>query len=142
MSLIEKAFLLKESPLFSNLNLDELLSISDKLEMIGFKKGATLFTSSQDATRLFLIIEGTIEILSKSGEKIATLAEGEIFGDEALFSEKPRAYTAIAATPVKVLTLSRSHLLAIIDECPAVALNFLEAYASHWDFRPRKPRRE
>ena len=137
LNLIEKAFLLKKTALFRALDLDLLLSIAEKLENCVLAKGGQIFEIGQDAKQMYLITQGRVQIIDSTGTSIAELFEGEFFGDEALLNEKPRGYTATAASDVSLLALSRSHLLTIISECPSVALGLLEAYTAKLSFRQR-----
>ncbi|EPJ32039.1 cyclic nucleotide-binding domain protein, partial [Chlamydia psittaci 06-1683] len=59
----------------------------------------------------------------------------ECFGEESLFSNKPREYNAEAITQVRTLTLSKGQFLSIVEECPSVALSLLELYAKQITFR-------
>lgn len=138
LTLIDRAFFLKRTPLFSMLDLDLVLAIADKLQVVSFDAGQPIFGISEDAHRLYLIVKGTIEIRDKSGEVLAILGADDFFGDESLFSEKPRGYEAIAKTDAIVLALSKTNLLTIISECPSVAVGLLQAYTSMTPFRPRK----
>ncbi len=90
LNLIDKAFLLKKTPLFGTLDLDLLLTISDKMDLSLFKNGAKIFSMDQEAHRMYLIVEGKINIFNRQGELLSELGAGEFFGDEALFNEKPR----------------------------------------------------
>ncbi len=137
LNLIDKAFLLKKTSLFGSLDLDLLLTIADRLELITHRKGEKVFQLDQDAHRMYLIVEGEVSIQNKEGESLAVLTPGEFFGDEALFQERPRAYDAICSTPLTLLALTRSHLLSIIAECPSVAIALLEAYTRTTPFRHR-----
>lgn len=137
MNLIDKAFLLKKTALFGSLDLDLLLTISDRMEMVFHKKAEKVFQLDQDAHRMYLIIDGRVSIQDKDGQHLAQLNPGEFFGDESLFHERPRTYEAICETPLTLLALSRSHLLSIISECPTVAIALLEAYTRGTDFRRR-----
>ncbi|MCB1181663.1 MAG: cyclic nucleotide-binding domain-containing protein [Chlamydiia bacterium] len=137
INLIDKAFLLKTTHLFGNLDLDLLLIISDKMEMVSHKKGSYIFRKGHDATKMYLVTEGTIEILNFNGEQLALVNVGDFFGDESIFNERPRAYDAKCKTDVTVLNLSRSHLLSIISECPSVAIQLLEVYTRPINFRTR-----
>lgn len=136
-NLIDRAFLLKKTSLFGSLDLDLLLTIADRLELVTHKKGEKIFQLDQDAHRMYLIVEGSVLIQDKKGETLAYLDAGEFFGDEALFQERSRGYDATSETPVILLALSRTHLLSIIAECPSVAIALLEAYTSSTDFRMR-----
>ncbi|NGX60951.1 MAG: CRP-like cAMP-activated global transcriptional regulator [Chlamydiae bacterium] len=137
LNLIDKSFLLKKTPLFTALDLDILLTIADKLELLSFDKGEKVFRYGQDAKRMYLIVEGEIEILDEEESKLSVLGSGFFFGDEAIFAEKARGYTARVVEDTTLLALSRSHLYTIIGECPSVAIAFLEAYASTTPFRFR-----
>jgi CRP/FNR family transcriptional regulator, cyclic AMP receptor protein len=137
LNLIDKAFLLKKSSLFSALDLDLLLSIADKMESVHYRPMDLVFQFDQDAYRMYLIISGHVSIFDKNGVQIAELSAGDFFGDEAMFNEKRRTYKASCKTKVELLSLSRSHLLTIIHECPSVALSLLEAYSATLSFRSR-----
>lgn len=142
LNLIDKAFLLKRTPFFTALDLDLLLAIADKLEAVSMKAGQTVFHTQQEAQRLYLVAKGYVLINDDEGKRLARLAASQFFGDEAVFSDKPRAYEAICEGEVLLLTLSRTHLIAIISECPSVALGFLHEYASVMPFRSRNGRGE
>ncbi|MCH9626597.1 MAG: hypothetical protein S4CHLAM2_02230 [Chlamydiales bacterium] len=137
LNLIDKAFLLKKTALFGSLDLDLLLTIADRLELVMHKSKEKVFQLDQNAQRMYLIVEGSVLVQNKRGEQLAELHVGDFFGDEALFHEQPRAYDAICIEPAALLALSRPHLLSIIAECPSVALAFLEAYTQNTEFRIR-----
>lgn len=137
LTLIDKAFLLKKTTLFGSLDLDLLLSISDKMDLIRFREKDKIFQFDQHGHRMYLIVEGSVRIQGREEKELGTLIQGEFFGDESMFNDKPRAYEAVCRTTVSLLALSRSHLLSIIVECPTVAVALLEAYATYMDFRKR-----
>lgn len=142
LSLIDKAFLLKKTPLFATLDLDLLLPIADKLATADFDAGEVIFRIDDPANRMYLIVRGTVDIRDSYGKILATLSSENFFGDESLFNEKPRGYEVISKTDTQLLTLSRTNLLTIISECPSVAVGFLQVYASSVVFRARKPSEE
>lgn len=130
LSLIEKAFFLKKTRIFSDLDLDLLLAIGDKISQDIYDKEETVFSSNQVANRMYFIAHGTVKILGDNEQTLAELSAPEFFGDEALFNEKPRSYHAICKTESLLLTLSRSNLMTIISECPVVATALLQCYAT------------
>lgn len=129
LSLIERAFFLKKVRLFSELDLDSLLAIAEKLHHDDYDANEKVFTPGQVANRIYLIAHGAVSILDERGRSLCEVSAGDFFGDESLFNEQPRTYSAICKTECLFLTLSRSHLLSIISECPAVAIVLLQAYA-------------
>lgn len=128
-SLIEKAFFLKKMRLFSDLDLEILLAIAEKLHEDVYERDEKVFTSGQVANRIYLIVSGTVQILDEPKKLLAELNPGDYFGDESLFNEQPRSYAATCKTDTLFLTLSRSHLLSIISECPSVAVTLLQSYS-------------
>lgn len=121
IGLIDRAFLLKRTPLFASLDLDLILASADKLAVSTWNPNEVIFEKGDEATRMYFIAEGEVDC----GEKI--LGEIEFFGDEALFNERPRAYSARATKETTLLTLSKTNLLTIISECPSVAVGLLQA---------------
>lgn len=137
ITLIDKAFLLKRTAPFCALDLDILLSIADKLLHIQFDADDSIFEQGQEAHRMFFIIKGQISLYTRDDE-IYSLGGGDYFGEESLFSNKLRGYTAKATSNAELLTLSRTNLFTIISECPSVAIGFLQSFSSMLDLRPRK----
>jgi CRP/FNR family transcriptional regulator, cyclic AMP receptor protein len=135
LTLIDKASLLKRTPLFSSLDLDLLLPIADKMGLVTYEPGEVVFFVDEESTRMYFIAYGKIEIKNKEGKTLTTLKTNDFFGDESLFSDKPRGYEAIATDKTQLLTLSRNHLFTIISECPSVALGFLQVYTTNMHFR-------
>lgn len=139
-TMIDKAFFLKGTRLFADLDLDLLLAIADKATFSQHKAGEELFAPEQDGSRMYLITKGKVQILDAQRKPVAQLGPGDFFGDESLFNDRPRGYYALTALDTQFLTLSRTHLLHIISECPAVALALLEAFSASMTFRPRDER--
>ncbi len=137
ISLIDKAFILKKTPLFETLDLDLLLTISDKMDLLSFKEGEKIFSINQEAQKMYILVEGRVGIYNKAKELIAEVIPEDFFGEEAIFNERPRAYEACCLAESRLLSLSRTYLLSILSECPAVAISLLEIYAAHTDFRTR-----
>lgn len=128
-SLIEKAFFLKKIRLFSELELELLLAVAEKLHADDYDAKEKVFDAGQVANRIYFVAIGEVEILDENGKLLALITKENYFGDEALFNEKPRGYLAICKTDSLLLSLSRSHLLSIISECPSVAVSLLQMYS-------------
>jgi len=138
LTLVDKAFLLKRTPLFSALDLDLLLTIADKLGAVIFEAGDYVFVANEEANRMYFVIRGQVEI-RLHGQVLNQLHEGDFFGEESLFNNRPRGYSAFTPIETYVLTLSRTNLYTIISECPSVAIGFLQVYTSAVAYRPIKP---
>lgn len=130
LSLINKVFLLKKTPLFSTLSLEMLLPIADKLVIADFDAGDEIFNIGEEAHRMYFIVQGEVDLFIKDKKIVQKCKHGDFFGDESLFNDLPRRYQAICLCDTLMLTLSRTNLLTIISECPSVALGFLAVYTS------------
>ncbi len=128
LNLIDKAFLLKKTPFFASLDLDLLLTLSDKTELRHCNDEDLIFRKGQDANQMYLVVTGEVEVDRSTRPEL--LRTGEFFGDEAIFNEKPRAYTATCRGKTLLLTMTRNHLLSIIAQCPSVAIALLKKYTS------------
>ena len=64
-----------------------------------FKKGDVIFETSEKSDELYLIHSGQVEIRSREGLLLATLGEGELFGEMAsIMGERERTARAVTAT--------------------------------------------
>ncbi|MCH9610297.1 MAG: CRP-like cAMP-activated global transcriptional regulator [Chlamydiales bacterium] len=126
MNVIDKAFLLKKTALFENLDLDLLLTLSDKMELRHFNGSEQIFRKGQEASQMYVVVSGEIEV--DRYEKPELLRTADYFGDEAVFNEKPRRYTATCREKATLLSMTRNHLLSIIAQCPSVAIALLKKY--------------
>lgn len=137
LTLIDKAYLLKKTELFETLDLDELLPIADKLNQAQFEPEKMIFSQGDNALRMYFIAKGSVFLMDEKSEQSFVLEAVDFFGDEAIFSSKPRGYSAISQTETIVLSISRTNLLSIISECPSVAIGLLRVYTATMPMRPR-----
>jgi CRP-like cAMP-binding protein len=64
-----------------------------------FKKGDVIFETNEKSDELYLIHSGQVEIRSREGLLLATLGEGELFGEMAsIMGERERTARAVTAT--------------------------------------------
>lgn len=138
LTLIDRAFFLKRTLMFATLDFDLLLAVADKLSVITFDPNEPVFGINEEAYHMYFIVSGMVDIRDAQNNLLATLGVDDFFGDESIFNEKPRTYSATSQVKTVVLALSRTNLLTIISEYPSVAVGFLQAYTSMTTFRPRK----
>ncbi len=137
LTLVDKAFLLKSTPLFASLDLDELLPIADKLSQSSFSPSEAIFREGDPALRMYVIAKGSVELFNVNGEIISTLTAVDFFGDESIFNDQPRAYSSRSCSDSILLSISRTNLMTIISECPSVAVGLLKVYTASMPLRPR-----
>lgn len=136
LSLVEKTFLLKKIKIFSSLELDLLLAISEKIGQDFYNENEMVFDMNQVGYQMYIIGKGAVMLKTSTTKKILT--PEDFFGDESLFNEQARSYKAICIKDSLLLTLSRTNLLNILSECPSVSLEFLHIYTSNMEFKPHE----
>lgn len=136
-TLIEKSLLLKNTWLMESLELSQLLPIADKLTFSKATAGEVLFDLGEQGYSVFFIAKGSVRLYSASQQESYVIRPGDFFGEESLLSGCPRAYKAVAEEPTEMFTLSKTNLLAVLHEHPALAVDLLEFFASSLQFRPR-----
>lgn len=100
---------------------------------VNFQDGTAVFREGDPGDCMYVIREGRIRISKRSSEgdvHIATLGEGDIFGEMALFDRQPRSATATALGPARLLKISRKTFLESLGRDPTLAFNLLEAMSS------------
>lgn len=78
---------------------------------VEFAAGTEIFHEGQDADAAFLVLEGQVEVRKRTdeGHKVmATLGNGDVLGEMALFGGVHRSADAVAVSDTKAFRLSRA----------------------------------
>lgn len=144
-------------PLFSYLDPSERRKIADHLTPVNVRKGSTIITEGEIGDSMYLIKSGEVGIYTTLVESegvsviktdqerlhLATLREGDFFGEQALITKEPRSATIIALTDVQLLKFSKHDLAQVVKQYPRVGTllkkyhqqrisNTLESLKSIW----------
>ena len=106
--------------LFKGLNPQELQEISKIINKTLFKKGDIITNQSSKSRDVFLLIEGSVDIISLNGVKLYRISKGEIFGELALVPNLKRTAVAVARDDSWVLVMNINHLETFGEENPDV----------------------
>ena len=110
--------LLRSKALFGGLDKEQLIHIVSFLKDEKFRKDCIIIKEGQTGDRMYLIIEGKVQVLKYSrqnnkDEKIIVLGKGDSFGEMELIDIQPRVGTVKALTNVETVSFSNSDLLNI-----------------------------
>lgn len=79
---------------------------------------------------MYVVLEGTVDVYKNYGASsevfLASLKEGSIIGEMALFLNEPRSATIVAKTDVKLLEVRHDNMHKFIDENPDIAYTLVE----------------
>ncbi len=113
--------LLAKVELLKDLGGDAREQLAEHFEERRLDEGRALVRMHDEAEELYLVAEGQLR-LELSGEPVGTLGPGDVVGAASLVVIGRRECSAIAQTPVRVLTLTRESYLRLRLEQPQVAL--------------------
>jgi CRP/FNR family transcriptional regulator, cyclic AMP receptor protein len=96
---------LKSIPLFEEVGDDELAQIAPFAQEISVEAGKVLVREGDFSYEFMAIEEGTAEV-TRGGEHVADLDEGDFFGEMGLLEKTLRNATVTAKTPMRLVTLT------------------------------------
>lgn len=126
-------------PLFSYLAAEERQKIAEFLAPVTVKKGTTILTEGKIGDCMYLIKSGEVGVYTMLMEEqhgpeeaqeplhLATLKEGDFFGEQALITNEPRNASIVALTDGQLLRFSKSDLNTIVKNYPRIG-ELLEKY--------------
>jgi len=124
-----KAEILRRSFIFSNLNDDELGELANLAIERSFVPNEFIFWDGDTPEWFYIVAEGKVKVLkySSSGREfiIAFFSPGEMFGEVAVFENKPYPASAQAIAETKVVGVKREDLLSFLTNRPQVALRII-----------------
>jgi len=111
--------LLREVPLFSGLNVEELERLGEEFVMVELPKDEILFQAQEATDGLFVIDSGQVALLGADGKQTEILKHAEVIGTEALNYLPAREKTAMALTDAQVFFLPNKQIQALYASVPA-----------------------
>ena len=116
-----KIELVRSIPLFAEFSKSDLQKIARIAEEIEFEPEALLMREGETGHEVFVVVSGQLEVWRRrAGGKIADPGPGEVVGEMALLSKKPRNATVRAATPVHLLRIKDTDFIELLDQLPAL----------------------
>ena len=121
--------ILKQSFIFSGLHDDELGELANLAVERSFMPNEFVFWDGDAPDWFYMVAEGKVKVLKHSslGKEftIAFFGPGEMFGEVAVFENKPYPASAQAMSKTKVLGIRRQDFLSFLAHRPEVALRII-----------------
>ena len=126
---------LKKTELFGNLNESHLRIVLSRSSVESFPEGKLIFRQGEEATRLYILIEGAVNLTVKTQEQADYMTskidkEGAAFGIPSLIEPFHYNVTAACLKPSKVLTIEADHLLKKMEEDPRMGMEIMKKLTS------------
>jgi CRP/FNR family transcriptional regulator, cyclic AMP receptor protein len=119
---------LKRAPLFEDLSRNELDELAKRTDDLDFAAGKVLCSEGEVGSEFYVIMDGKAEV-TRAGQQVASLGEGDFFGEVALVQDAPRTATVTATTPIRCFVLTRGRFLNLLDDSPGVERKVMRALA-------------
>jgi CRP/FNR family cyclic AMP-dependent transcriptional regulator len=120
--------------LFGELDPATLSSLAQRAIERSYKKGQLLVYQGDPGDSVFVIIDGLVKVMvtSEEGEEmvLVTLRPADTFGELSLVDGGPRSASAEAVEPTRVLIITRTILLGLLDEHPSLTDTLLRSLGS------------
>ncbi|MFC1966328.1 Crp/Fnr family transcriptional regulator [Chloroflexota bacterium] len=124
-----KAQIIKGSTIFSSLNDDELDELAKLAIERNIMSSEFIFWDGDTPEWLYIVAEGKVKVIKHSSQGrefiIAFFGPGEMFGEVAVFENKPYPASAQAAAKTKIVGIKREDFLSFLASRPQVALKII-----------------
>jgi len=129
---LENIEFLKNVPIFSELNDDTLIKLSQLGTLKSFNKDSIILSEQDADSALFVMVSGKVKVArvsndDKSKEVILTLLNpSDFFGEMALLDGLARSATVTSIEDSRVFIIQRNDFLDLIKEHPEVSIALLQ----------------
>jgi CRP/FNR family transcriptional regulator len=122
-----KVWYLKQNKLFEDAEGDDVTRYADLFTMQTFPRKALVFDQCDPARTIYLVKTGTVRIARITGDgkevTVAVLGKGDLFGEEALFADRPRTTFAVVVDEALLCMARAEDLFALLNREPKMAMN-------------------
>lgn len=119
---------LRDVPIFSDLNERHLRKVAALGKIQRFHEGATIMQTGHTANAMYVILDGTVSV-RPPGRRAATVGIGGFVGELALLDNGPRTARVVALEPVTTLCVLRSAFRRLLRAEPSIAVAIAEELA-------------
>jgi CRP/FNR family cyclic AMP-dependent transcriptional regulator len=116
-------------PLFSNCTKRQLQEIGMVATQMKLPAGKVLARQGEAGLELFILLDGTASV-TRDGQRVATRTAGDVVGELAVLSHRPRNATVVAETELLTLVLTHAGLDQLLDDIPGLAKHLLYEVAA------------
>ncbi len=127
LKLYMKVKLIKELSIFNDVRLDCLRLIANLLETQSYSPGQTIIKKGDPGEEMFIIAHGEVDVIVE-GNVVATIMEGQFFGEIALVQNVTRTADVHSKSYCELYTLRKDDYLNIIEKFPELEQKFQKQY--------------
>jgi CRP-like cAMP-binding protein len=132
MSLDQEVDVLRQIPLFANIDTAKLKLLCFASERLTYTAGQILISQGDVGDAAYIIVDGEAEVLvgSPAGPlKVAVLKRNDIVGEIAILCDVPRIATVQAASELVTLKITKDVFLRMLTDFPEMGLKIMRVLA-------------
>lgn len=121
---------LGQIPLFEEYPAAMLMELAREMNRERYSPGSDVVRQGEEGDSFYVIVSGSVDVEIDDGKKsevVATLGEGDFFGEIALVKDEPRNATVTANSPLVVYALPREQFKEAIEHGPSFKEQVLQA---------------
>ncbi len=120
--------LVKQVPLFSDLNERELKQVAASMKERTFRPGDHVTEEGKGGVGFFVIEDGTAKV-SVGGEEVRTIGRGDYFGEIGLIADIDRTATITADTDLRCFGMTSWDFRPLVETNASIAWKMLQIMA-------------
>ena len=126
---------LKKTELFETLTGSQLNDLLSQSLIKSYRQGDTIFLQGEEATHLYILINGSVDLTVRAQEKIDFMTskiekDGAVFGTASLMEPFRYNVSAICLKPSEVLVLDASVIKKRMEEDPEMGMEIMKKLAT------------
>jgi CRP-like cAMP-binding protein len=114
-------------PLLSSLTPDRLRHVIERVEVRDLPSGHEVVRQGERGGSLFIIVTGRVRI-QVGARVVASMRDGDFFGEQAILTDFPRTATVTTEEPTQLLELSRALVSELVAGSPDVLRTLLRFF--------------
>ncbi len=114
--------------MFADLARPQLVGVASQFEEAFFPQNARILRQGLTGSGFFVILDGEADVIA-DGQKRATLARGDFFGEVSVLLGEPPIADIVAVRPLRCIVLAGPRLEGFLVEHPPVMFRMLQAMA-------------
>jgi CRP-like cAMP-binding protein len=116
--------------LFQEFGESELEGLASLIDCACYSDGQLIVKQDEPGESMYVIVTGTVKVVHRADAReieLATLHEGDFFGEIALVDEGPRSADVVAIGDARMLSISQATIRALAGVYPSAAFKLLVA---------------
>ncbi|MBN2407453.1 MAG: cyclic nucleotide-binding domain-containing protein, partial [Elusimicrobia bacterium] len=124
----EDIIFIRRSPLFKDCSDDEIRRVLELAFLKEYKPGTVLFNKGKSGDVMYVIVRGEVEIFKEDSSVLATLKDGQFFGEMSIIENEIRSAGARISKPTKMVVITRNAFHNMIQADPAITSKLLMVF--------------